>query len=758
MSPIIQKTLFRMKKLNRPLAFGVNKKMVFGRALWRNLFIVILTLFIIFIICMGKMPVRTKLNEGDIAIEDMFAPFGFKYESGFNEAETKKAKALASSKTLEVYNSSPDVSKAAEADADRFFTRVASIRASMQKLKDADLSKVGDSLSALASLKDIKTLATYPKQDLLKETALKVLKDTYSSPVISDKDKESLLASKKEAIQIYEADTRAGEIEPVAKILSVSEGQDKLDALLSESEISPRNTRDIMKALIVKWVRPDLNFSLDETELARRQAASSVKPVYNVLERAKGEIIIRKGQRVVKEHLIQTRTINSSYDANDIFSQFWGLLVLIPTLMFLLMAYLKYFEPKTYNDDKLLMLSGITLLFATISARLIVSSPLPSYFIPVAAVGMLLTILINGRVASVCVTTASVLVALVAGAKLNIFLISLVGGITAICTIYRVRERSQIIKTGIYVGMVSFLTICAMGILSNLKIAVFLKEGLWGMASGMTSAALTMIFLPLIESAFKITTDIKLLELADLNHPLLKKMVTEAPGTYHHSMVVGNLAEAACDTIGANSLLARVGAYYHDIGKTEKSEYFAENQREPADMHSKLSPSMSSLIITNHVKDGVELAEKHNLGNAIKDIVQEHHGVGLVTYFYHQALEKKTQPEAEVSEEGFRYLGPKPQTRESAIVLLADSVEAASRVLQNPTPQRLKELVRKIINNKFIDRQLDECELTLKDINKIADSFVRVLTGIHHSRVEYPEKANQRHANNNNRRSKKNKA
>jgi len=201
---------------------------------------------------------------------------------------------------------------------------------------------------------------------------------------------------------------------------------------------------------------------------------------------------------------------------------------------------------------------------------------------------------------------------------------------------------------------------------------------------------------------------------------------------------VGNLAEEACNAIGANSLLARVGAYYHDIGKIEKAEYFVENQMGTSSKHEKLAPSMSALIITNHAKDGVELAKKYKLKKAIVDFISQHHGTSLIYYFYQRALEK-VKTESELKEEEFRYPGPKPQTKETAIVLLADSVEASSRMLNEPTPARIKGLVQKIINNKFIDGQLDECDLTLKDLNKISDSFVRVLTGVFHTRLEYPE-------------------
>jgi putative nucleotidyltransferase with HDIG domain len=244
--------------------------------------------------------------------------------------------------------------------------------------------------------------------------------------------------------------------------------------------------------------------------------------------------------------------------------------------------------------------------------------------------------------------------------------------------------------------------------------------------------------LPIFEYLFRLTTDISLLELSDLNHPLLKEMIIKAPGTYHHSLIVGNLAETAAEAIGANSLLARLGSYFHDIGKLEKAEYFSENQTYTGSKHDNLSPTLSGLVITNHVRYGLELAKRYRLNDDIRDFIIQHHGTSLVFYFYQRALERIE--EGEIKEEKFRYPGPKPQTKETAIVLLADSVEAASRTLANPTPSRLKSLVRRVINNKFIDGQLDECELTLKDLERIADTFTHVLIGIYHTRVEYSKK------------------
>lgn len=759
MSPLIKKALFRIKKLQRPPIFGGKEKTIFYKQLWRGTVAGAMVLFVVGVVYYGKLPLRTRLNEGDVATEDIYAPFSFSYEVGVNEEKTKAAQKAASDKALDIYSIDTAPSKKAKADSEKFFLQFVSIKKSELGITDADLQKLNAMLPAPLSLDDINILLTYRDIGLLKDKTINILDEVSSRPIISDEDRKNLLDSKKEEVQIYQKALDRKTTNKIKELFSLPDSYKIVGSLLSDSEITQKGLRQVLHKLITdNWIKPNLIFNQAETESAKRQAAFLIGPVYNILERVKGEIIIRKGQRVTKDHIIQLTKIGTSYTSKDIFSQFWGIILLISILTFLLLRYLKHFEPKIFIQDKLLLLIGISILFAAISARIIVSSPLPSYFIPVATIPMLLAILVNGNVAAITLMAAAIIVALITGAKFNIFLVSIVGGITAICSVYRVRRHGQIIKSGAYVGFLNFITICIIGILSGLQIGVFLKEGLWGFGGGIASAAITVIFLPFFESAFKITTDIRLLELADLNHPLLKKMVTEAPGTYHHSIVVGNLSEAACGAIGANSLLARVGSYYHDIGKTEKAEYFAENQRDFLDAHLKLSPSMSSLIITNHVKEGVELAEKYKLANSIKDIIEQHHGTGLVTYFYHQALEKKVQQEKEVSEEGFRYPGPKPQTKESAVVMLADSVEAASRTLPSPTPQRLKELVRKIINNKFIDRQLDECNLTLEEINKIADSFVKILTGIYHSRIEYPTKTKESYGDTNSKRTKNSQA
>ncbi len=243
--------------------------------------------------------------------------------------------------------------------------------------------------------------------------------------------------------------------------------------------------------------------------------------------------------------------------------------------------------------------------------------------------------------------------------------------------------------------------------------------------------------LPYLETAFSITSMIKLLELANPTHPLLKQLLLEAPGTYHHSLMVANLAEAAAEPIGANPLLVRVGSYYHDIGKIKRTDYFVENQRGYENPHEKIAPALSALIITSHVREGVELAREARLPQVIIDFIEQHHGTSLAKFFYSRALEEER--EGSISEENFRYEGPKPQSKEVALVMLADSVEAAVKSLQDPNPERIRNMVRRIIKDKLNDGQLETSDLTFKDLDTVANSFCQMLEGIYHKRIEYPE-------------------
>jgi putative nucleotidyltransferase with HDIG domain len=279
------------------------------------------------------------------------------------------------------------------------------------------------------------------------------------------------------------------------------------------------------------------------------------------------------------------------------------------------------------------------------------------------------------------------------------------------------------------------IAIAALGFGQQAPVKAVLRDVLAGVAGAAMSAFLAMIFLPLVEAVFRVPSDITLLELSDLNRPLLRRLMMEAPGTYHHSLLVGSLAEAAAEAIGANSLKARVCAYHHDIGKLTKPEYFTENEQGAVSRHAKLAPSISALVIKSHVTEGLELAAKEKLPPAVAAAIPEHHGTTIMAFFYAKALElDPTTPDHD-----YRYPGPKPQSKETAIVMMADSIEGASRSLQGPTPARLRGLVNKIVDQRLHEGQLDECGLSLADVARIREAFLQVLTGIFHVRVAYPE-------------------
>ncbi len=341
-----------------------------------------------------------------------------------------------------------------------------------------------------------------------------------------------------------------------------------------------------------------------------------------------------------------------------------------------------------------------------------------------------------------------------------ILVIGLISGFTAVLLTQQVRRRSRLIRAGFCVGLSIWLLSLTFGLIGPINLfnpgstnwTMIGIQSAFAIGNGILTATVVGGTLPMLEQLFQITTDISWLEASDLNHPLLRRMTIEAPGTYHHSLVVANLAESAAEAIGANATLCRVCSYFHDVGKLVKPEYFTENMNFERNPHDDLAPTMSALIIVAHVKEGVDLALKHGLNRQVIDVIQQHHGTSLVYYFYKRALQQLEDARAggkimkmreedipEVSEENFRYGGPKPQTRESAIISLADMVESASRSLEKPTPAKIEQLVTDLIDQRLADHQLDECDLTLRDLRKIAERFRFTLMNMLHTRIAYPK-------------------
>lgn len=503
-----------------------------------------------------------------------------------------------------------------------------------------------------------------------------------------------------------------------------------------------------LSSLLGNLLRPSISYNQSETEARRQAARDAVQPV--LIQVKKGEIIVREGERVSADQVSKLSVLRAQGSREVLIGQVSGLLLSSFILLFLAHRFgnrnIRKYRPR--NVDLLFLASTLVGMVVVLKLGSFIATAVGSafpyiepaayyYVLPFAAGAMVVRIVLNSEVALIFSVVFAVLVGFLFGNNFELCLFALLSSLAGAHWVRQLTERTSMFRAGARLSAFNFAAILAVHLVGGQEFGLGLLSELGlGLCGGLIAATLVSGIIPLVESMFRYTTNLKLVELANMNNPLLRDLMIQAPGTYHHSIIVGNLAEAAAETIGANPLLARVAAYYHDIGKAKKPLYFIENVSGGENKHDKLAPSMSALILMAHLKDGVEMAKEHRLGGALVDIIHEHHGTSLMKFFYDRA---KQREEREVDEHDYRYPGPKPQTREAALIMLADAVEAASRTLTDPTPARIQGMVQKIVNNIFIDGQLDECELTLKDLHNIAKSFNRVLGGIFHHRIDYPE-------------------
>ncbi len=508
--------------------------------------------------------------------------------------------------------------------------------------------------------------------------------------------------------------------------------------------------RNLIIDMAQRLTQPNLTLNKRETEERKKKVVAEVKAVLTQVKQ--GEMLLREGEKVTEKDMLKLKALEFETRREQLFTSGVGFVLLF--MMFFVILFevnLKVYGSPTVNNRDLLFLSLMLIILfflGEVSTSLAtgIAGSIPYsmeasslfYAIPVATGAMTVCLFMGLRIAIPFSIAMAFVVAFLFENRFDMFLFFLLSNIVGAYWVRTCKERGTLIKAGLKVGLVNILVVTALHMFKGSGLDLKLVwDWTFGFVGGVSSAILATGFAPVVEMMFGYSTDIKLLELANLDRPILHKLMLEAPGTYHHSVIVGSLVEAAAAAVGANPLLAKASGYYHDIGKIKKPLYFIENQVGSENKHDKLAPSMSSLILIAHVKDGVEIARNHKLGKAIIDIIQQHHGTTLITYFYEKA--KQLKGEDTVKMEHFRYPGPKPQTKEAGLVLLADAVEAASRSLENPTPARIKGLVQRIINKMFLDEQLDECELTLRDLHEIARSFNKILTGIHHHRIEYPD-------------------
>lgn len=484
-------------------------------------------------------------------------------------------------------------------------------------------------------------------------------------------------------------------------------------------------------------------FDVEETMEARKEAASGVEPV--VINA--GEVIVRDGQTITNEIYENLELVGLLDGQQNVFPVLGAIILIL--LICSTIASEMYRLKKVHQLDRSKIITIVVVTVLAIVVMKLVSLMTESYteifyIVPIATFSLLLKLLINERTAVIFAIIYSILASIIFNGEITGYLnaeaaVYMLGSqLASLYFLMNVKDRTTILKSGIGIMMVNLMVALLFIFLSFGKYAIqdLMVHSIFAIISAFLSAVLTIGLLSIFETTLNMLTDVKLLQLSNPNQPLLKKLLTEAPGTYHHSVMVANLSETACEAIGGNGLLARVGAYYHDIGKTFKPQYFIENQLSIRNPHDFMSPKESADIIINHPYQGADYLKKHKMPKEIIDIAREHHGTSLLKYFYYKAKEQ----DEKVTEQDFRYPGPKPQSKEAAIICICDSVEAAVRSLKEPTEESIEKIVSSIINDRMADGQLDESPLTLKEIKVIQNTINSTLKGIFHSRIQYPQK------------------
>ncbi len=661
-------------------------------------------IFIYLLLVTGLTTKKYNLKEGDIAKVDIKAPREVK-----DELSTEMRIRQAEDSVPIQYNKNLEVKTGVISKLNSFFPKIDQINNSQLEKKDKIQKLKSEDNIGLAD-DDYEDIIKLNKDELkqLQDFLQKALSDMYDNNNISD-------------------NTQRDNREDIKK------AQESILLKVSTSNSLSKNLKDIATKIGYSQISPNFFYDKDKTEELRKEAVKKVSPV--IIK--KDQIIVKEGEPVTKYQIEVLKDLgvlnNSPYFQWHIYISLGVLILLVLVLEWI---YLAIYCPKIYNDLKMLIMINILSLLAIFMARVI--GIISTFLIPLTFVPMILSLLVGKKVSLVISTINCVLISVAVQFNLDVTVLAVVNAVVGVIILKRMQQRMDILFSCLYMTVINVILTFSMGFLISDNMADVVEKAVCTGISTIISGILVIGFLPLFEGVFNIVTTIKLLELSNPNSPLLKRLLMEAPGSYHHSLLVGNLAEVAAEEIGGNPLLARVGAYYHDIGKIRRPYFFKENQLGKDNPHSKLTPSLSVLIIISHVKDGVEMAREYKLPKIIIDVIEQHHGTSLVKYFYVTMKNSSEKPE-NVKEDDFRYPGPIPETKESGIIMLADGVEAAVRSINDPTEDKIEEMVNNIIKDRLDEGQLDNCELTLKDVSKIKIAFIKTLKGIYHHRIEYPE-------------------
>ena len=487
----------------------------------------------------------------------------------------------------------------------------------------------------------------------------------------------------------------------------------------------------IIATLVRDFLR--VNYQPQETSVKRQQAEAAVPPIFVTI--AKGQTIIRYGDLVTPFQVEEAQQVGLLAPRAD-WSRILATFILVILLFALALGYLFQFRPSiVHTPRQLLTIGGLMLILVLLAKIMVPINPQMQYAVPMAAVPLLVAALLDTGLGIIVAFAVGLLTGIIADNLLDLTLLGFFGGAMGAIYVHRLERQGQWVTAAILVGGAQFVTVAALSLIQRRQTA----EDILGLAAialvgGLASTLLAAGAVTYLGDVMRVVTPMKLLELMTPNNPLLKRLMVTAPGTYNHSIVAANLAEAAAEVVGANALLARVGCYFHDIGKIRRPHFFVENQAEIGNIHENLSPTTSSDILNQHVTEGVQLLEQYHFPGAIKDIVQQHQGNTVKKYFYRQALEQGL----EVREDDFRYPGPRPRTKEAAIVMMADTIEASTRTLKDRSSEGIRQHVHRMVQGFIRDGQLDECDLSFRDLGRIEDAFSNMVISIYHARIEYP--------------------
>ena len=509
--------------------------------------------------------------------------------------------------------------------------------------------------------------------------------------------------------------------------------------------------RELGYDIIVEFMKPNLLYDLDLTEKRQKESLSKVPRSHGVV--LENELIVDANMRITEEVLSKLNSLSYAVSLQQersgfyrLFGSFLGRLILLSVIISLFFAFLVVYRVSIFHDWKMVLLISLIFLLQILLANIVVIQlGWSEFLIPVTVGAMSLTILFDSRIGFMATTSLAIMIGLMVGQNIDLVIVSLFTATIAVYNIRDLRKRSQLFTTMFALIAASIFVIIGLGLFKGNSWEIILRDVQFLAINSILAPILTYGLIGVFELLFEVTTNLTLIELLDYDHPLLKRAQQETNGTFNHSIVVGNLAEACANSIGAHSLLCRVGAYYHDIGKMEKSEYFIENQFSGDNKHDKITNTMSAKIIRAHVNSGLKLANQYGLPKIVSDFIPMHHGTTRVEYFYRMALKDAEENGSKVEESSFRYPGPKPNTKETGILMICEAVEAAVRSIKNPDIFKIETMINKIINQRIEDGQLDECPLTLSELNKIKGTvdgttgMLPVLRGIYHIRVEYPD-------------------